>query len=72
MRRNIIGALDLEDLIMGVIGLLLTGMGSIAMFAQYNGATPVQFIITVALHAMLISAFVIVACNIAKLARSKK
>ena len=72
MRRNIIGALDLEDLIMGVIGLLLTGMGSIAMFAQYNGATPVQFIITVMLHVMLIGSFVIVGHNMVKLAMSKK
>ena len=72
MRRNIIGRMDVEDLIMGIIGLLLTGTGSIIMFALYNEATPVQFIITVVIHALLIGSFAILACNMTKLARSKK
>ena len=72
MRRNIVGSLDVEDLIMGIIGLALTGTGSIAMFAQYRHATPVQFIITALLHALLIGAFAIVARNMIALARSKK
>ena len=70
--KNIIGKMDAEDLIIGIIGLLLTGAGSVAMFAHYSEATPVQFIITALLHAMLISAFVIVARSMVALARSKK
>ena len=72
MRRNIIGRMDVEDLIIGVIGLVLTGIGSVTMFAQYGEATPVQFIVTALLHALVISAFAILACNMTKLARSKK
>ena len=72
MRRNIIGSLDVEDLIMGLIGMALTGTGSIAMFEQYRYATPVQFIVVLALHALLIGSFVIVGHNIVKLAMSKK
>ena len=72
MRRNIIGRMDVEDLIIGVIGLALTGAGSIAMCALYNEATPVQFIITASLHALVISAFIIVARNMVSLAKSKK
>ena len=72
MRRNIVGSLDVEDLIMGIIGLALTGTGSIAMFAQYRHATPVQFIVVLALHALLISAFIIVGHNMVKLAMSSK
>ena len=73
MRRNIIGVLATVDLIMGAIGLVLTGTGSIAMFANYgNNITPVQFIITLALHALLIGTFVIVGHSMVKLAMSKK
>ena len=71
--KNIIGKMDAEDLIMGIIGLILTGVGSIAMFANYEElATPVAFIITVVIHALLIGSFAIIAYNMAALASSKK
>ena len=70
--RNIIGKLDIEDLVMGIIGLIISGTGVVAMFTVYSKIdAPAQYIVVIILHVLLISTFVIVANNMLQLARRK-
>ena len=70
--RNIIGKLDIADLVMGIIGLVLSGTGVVAMCTYYAKiTTTVQYIVVIILHVLLISTFAIVANSMLQLARRK-